>query len=132
MLNQIIFSICLITFSTFGQVGINTDHPNNDAYLELSSTDKGLLLPRLNLVALNNPSPLTAHVAGMIVYNTASGGTMENIIYPGLYINSGVSWERLEPNATQLGEIKYSFATADHDGWYVLNGRAKTTLSATA
>lgn len=131
-MNKILLSICLISYSVFGQVGINTQNPNNDSYLELSSTDKGLLLPRLNLVALNDPSPLSAHVAGMIVYNTASRGTMENIVYPGLYINNGVSWERLEPNTTQLGEIKYSFATADHDGWYLLNGRVKTTLSATA
>ena len=100
--------------------------------MELSSTDKGLLIPRLNLVALNNPAPLSSHVAGMIVYNTASAGTSENIVFPGLYINSGTSWERLEPNTTQVGEIKYSFATADHDGWYLLNGRAKTSLSATA
>ncbi len=132
MLNKIIFSICLISLSSFGQVGINTQNPNNDSYLELSSTDKGLLIPRLNLVALNNPSPLSSHVAGMMVFNTVSSGTTENIVYPGLYINSGASWERLEPNTTQLGELKYSFATTDHDGWYLVNGRAKTTLSATA
>lgn len=132
MLNKIIFSFCLISLTTFGQVGINTENPNSDSYLELSATDKGLLIPRLNLVALNNPAPLSAHVAGMMVYNTSSSGTLENIVYPGLYINSGVSWERLEPNTTQVGELKHSFATADHDGWYLLNGRAKTTLSPTA
>ncbi len=131
-MNKIIFFVCLISFTTFGQVGINTENPNSDSYLELSSTDKGLLLPRLNLVASNNFAPLTAHVAGMIVYNTASSGTMENIVYPGLYINSGTNWERLEPNTTQLGEVKFSFATADHDGWYLLNGRTKSSLSATA
>lgn len=131
-MNKIIFFVCLITFSSFGQVGINTQNPNGDSYLELSSTDKGLLIPRLNLVALNNPSPLSSHVAGMIVYNTTSAGTLENIVYPGLYINNGISWERLEPNTTQIGEIKYSFATTDHDGWYLLNGRAKVSLSTTA
>ena len=132
ILKKTILLFCLISLYSFGQVGINTENPNSDSYLELSATDKGLLIPRLNLVALNNPAPLSSHVAGMMVYNTASAGTMENIVYPGLYINSGISWERLEPNTTQIGELKYSFATADHDGWYLLNGRAKTTLSATA
>lgn len=131
-MKKILLSFCLISLTSFGQVGINTENPNSDSYLELSATDKGLLIPRLNLVALNNPAPLSAHVAGMMVFNTASGGTSENIVYPGLYINSGVSWERLEPNTTQLGELKYSFTTTDHDGWYLLNGRAITTLSVTA
>lgn len=132
MWNKIIFSFYLLSVSAFGQVGINTQDPNSDSYLELASNDKGLLVPRLNLVAINNPAPLSAHVAGMVVYNTGSSGSMENIVYPGLYINSGTSWERLEPNTTQIGEVKHSFATADHDGWYLLNGRAKTTLSPTA
>ncbi|SEQ03392.1 hypothetical protein [Flavobacterium urocaniciphilum] len=126
------FFVYLITISAFGQVGINTDNPNSDSYLELESTDKGLLIPRLNLTALNNPSPLTAHVAGMLVYNTGFSGTMDNIVYPGLYINNGTSWERLEPNTTQIGEVKHSFATTDHDGWYLLNGRALSTLTPTA
>lgn len=132
MWNKIIFSIYLISVSAFGQVGINTDNPNSDSYLELSATDKGLLIPRLNLIAINNPSPLTTHIAGMLVFNTGSSGTMENIVYPGLYINNGFSWERLEPNTTQIGEVKHSFATTDHDGWYLLNGRSITTLSTTA
>ncbi|MES2864700.1 MAG: hypothetical protein V4666_11315 [Bacteroidota bacterium] len=131
-MKKILLSFCFISLSTFGQVGINTENPNSDSYLELSSTDKGLLIPRLNLVALNNPAPLSSHVAGMMVFNTASAGTLENIVFPGLYINNGVNWERLEPNTTKLGELKHSFATTDHDGWYLLNGRAKTTLSATA
>lgn len=33
--------------------------------------------------------------------------------------------------AAQIGAVKSSFQTADHAGWVLLNGRAKTTLSAT-
>jgi microcystin-dependent protein len=31
-----------------------------------------------------------------------------------------------------VGDVKSGMETADHDGWYLLNGRAVTTLSATA
>lgn len=33
--------------------------------------------------------------------------------------------------AAQIGAVKSSFQSADHAGWVLLNGRAKTTLSAT-
>jgi len=53
-------------------IGSN-DQPNSNAVLDLiSNGNKGLLLPRVALTATNNPAPLTQHVAGMTVYNTAT------------------------------------------------------------
>ncbi|MBC7937123.1 MAG: hypothetical protein H7Y86_17375 [Rhizobacter sp.] len=51
---QLSFLLALLVLSgkAFTQVGIGTSSPNNSAMLEISSPDKGLLLPRL---ALTNP-----------------------------------------------------------------------------
>ena len=51
------FSICclflILSFSTFAQVGIGNTNPSGEALLEIgdaTTTTKGLLLPRVNLV----------------------------------------------------------------------------------
>lgn len=112
------------------QIGIGTANVNADAQLELFSTNQGLLVPRLDLADVTDPAPLTAHVQGMIVFNQNLNGTGLNRVVPGLYYNDGTKWILFVPNTTKIGDIKHSFATADHDGWYLLNGRAVSTLSA--
>ncbi|MFA6058700.1 MAG: hypothetical protein WC756_10915 [Taibaiella sp.] len=77
-----------------GNVGIGTTTPNADANLDLGATNKGLLLNRVALTAANNPAPLAANVAGMVVYNTATAGTAPNNVSPGMYYNDGVRWVR--------------------------------------
>jgi hypothetical protein len=77
-----------------GNVGIGTTTPNADANLDLGATNKGLLLNRVALSAANLPAPLSAHVAGMVVYNTATAGTAPNNVSPGMYYNDGVRWVR--------------------------------------
>ena len=62
--------------------------PNANAMLQVSSTNKGLLLPQVALVQTTSSLPLTANVAGMVVYNTAT----INDVTPGLYINDGTKW----------------------------------------
>lgn len=77
------------------QVGIGLASPNTNAMLEVSSTNKGILLPRVALTATNNASPLSAHVAGMSVYNTATNTSVAaNPVYPGEYYNDGTQWQR--------------------------------------
>lgn len=52
-----------------GNLGLGTDGPHSSALLELNSTDRALLLPRLTTAqrdALPNPSP------GMILFNTTT------------------------------------------------------------
>lgn len=86
----------IITFILLGanaqtNVGIGTTSPNANAILDITSTNKGLLLPRLALSATANATPLSSHVAGMTVYNTATA----NDVTPGYYYNTGTKWVRL-------------------------------------
>lgn len=75
------------------KVGDNPTTINSNSVLELEATNKGLLLPRVALSATTNASPLSAHVAGMIVYNTATAGTLPNDVVPGYYYNDGTKWQ---------------------------------------
>ncbi|MGG5210206.1 hypothetical protein ACQWU4_14880 [Chryseobacterium sp. MIQD13] len=116
----IIFAIVLISNTLNGQVGINTPNPNKESLLELSSTDKGFLPVRLSLVSMTSAAPLSQHVKGMVVYNTANTSSVSE----GLYVNNGTEWLRLSTADIPVGNIKYSVQTTDHNGWYLLNGRA--------
>ena len=69
--------------------------PNANAALQVTSSNKGLLLPTLALTATNSASPLTAFVAGMTVYNTAVAGTSPSNVTPGFYYSDGTQWLKL-------------------------------------
>ncbi|MDO7851773.1 hypothetical protein [Hymenobacter convexus] len=78
-----------------GSVGIGTTTPNAAAALEISSTSKGLLLPRLTLAqrtAMGTGS-VAAPVPGLVIYQTDNT--------PGLYAYDGTGWVRL--GADNLG-----------------------------
>lgn len=88
----------LVSISIYAQVGIGTENPNSSAVLELSSNNKGLLLPRIALLRTTSASPLNNHVAGMLVYNTAT----KNNVYPGYYLNNGSEWVRSTTSVKDL------------------------------
>jgi hypothetical protein len=63
--------------------------PDANALLDLKqdgTANKGLLLPRVALVALNDPSPLANHVKGMLVYNNGTA------VPEGIYYDDGNQW----------------------------------------
>lgn len=95
--------------------GINTLTPNANADLELGSTNKGLLVNRVALTDVTAVAPLTAHVAGMMVYNTATAGTAPNNVTPGYYYNDGTKW------------IKVGGGTAEP--WFGTDDKAEATLN---
>lgn len=86
----------LVGFSIIkAQIGIGTSSPNANAMLDVTSTNKGVLFPRVALISTNSASPLSAHVAGMTVYNTATNTSVaSNPVYPGPYYNDGTQWLR--------------------------------------
>jgi len=61
---------------------------NTDALIDMQSTSKGLLLPRVELTSTTAAAPLAAHTAGMVVYNTVT----VNDVTPGFYYNDGSKW----------------------------------------
>ena len=89
-----------LSATTFAQTGIGTTTPNASAQLDVSSTTKGFLPPRVALTSTNSASPLAAHVAGMVVYNTA---TVSDVT-PGLYVNTGAVWEK-QVGATNINGL---------------------------
>ncbi|MDF2381283.1 hypothetical protein JMG10_07390 [Nostoc ellipsosporum NOK] len=103
---------CLfITHSSQAQVGIGTTSPNSNAKLEISATDKGFLPPRLALTSTDAASPLSGHVAGMVVYNTAASGSGGTAVTPGFYFNNGSQWLRLLSEADIQVTNKKAFGT---------------------
>jgi len=82
--------------------------PNQNAILDLNANDtaigsRGLLLPRVALISTTNPIPLTEHIAGMLVFNTATSDDVS----PGVYYNDGTKWIRgIEPQETAAFSIR--------------------------
>jgi len=73
------------------KIGDDVGNINANSILELESTTKGVLFPRVALTGTANVAPLANHVAGMTVYNTATAGD----VIPGMYTNSGSAWVKL-------------------------------------
>jgi hypothetical protein len=90
-----LFTFFVFHFSVAQNVGIGTTTPNASAQLDVTSTDKGLLIPRLALTNTTSALPLSAFVAGMVVYNTAAEGD----VTPGYYGVIGSAWVRLVPGS---------------------------------
>lgn len=79
------------------QVAINNDGaaPDNSAILDLQSTDKGLLLPRIDFN--NRPDPA---VAGLLIFVTANGPAGDNA----LYLFDGTGWLKLASASYYIGQ----------------------------
>ena len=76
-----------------GNVGIGTT-PNASAKLQISATDRGLLIPNVLLTATNVAAPIITPATSLLVYNTATAGTAPNNVTPGYYYWNG-SWIRM-------------------------------------
>jgi hypothetical protein len=97
---SLFFFVVFLSYNTrsFSQVKIG-DNPksiNGDAMLEVESSNKGILLPRIALKSTSSSSPLKSFTAGMIVYNTSTS----NDLTPGLYYCDGKKWIKANTNLT--------------------------------
>ncbi|MCB9231500.1 MAG: tail fiber domain-containing protein [Bacteroidia bacterium] len=83
-------------------VGIGTNTPDASAKLDLSDANRGLLLPRVSLVAVNNgTTPVSSPATGLLVWNTNAGITGGS--GTGFYYWDGSLWQKLEPGTSVLG-----------------------------
>ena len=112
--------VLLILQTTFAQaqVGIGTITPNASSQLDVNSTNKGFLPPRMTSA---ERSAIVSPAAGLMVYQTDNN--------TGNYIYNGTSWVLLS-NAN-YGDIKTGIQSTDHNGWIKLDGRLLSGLSTT-
>ena len=78
------------------QVGVQTDNPDPSSILDIVSSEKGILIPRVSLTAdLASPSPVTAPATGLLVFNSGNDQPA------GFYYWTGTEWEALSANGQQ-------------------------------
>lgn len=82
----------LLTSIMTAQVGIGTTSPNGA--LDITSTDNGLLIPRVALSATNVATVVTP-TTSELVYNTFTSAVGPNQVTPGFYFWDGSLWVRL-------------------------------------
>ncbi|MEO6253694.1 MAG: hypothetical protein ABIO79_10325, partial [Ferruginibacter sp.] len=70
-------------------VGIGTTSPDPSAQLDISSTTKGLLIPRMTGTQRN---AIASPIKGLMVYQTLTS-LVPVVTVPGLYIYSGTEWK---------------------------------------
>ena len=92
MKRNLIYLLILIHTSLLAQVGVGTTTPQ--ASMDISSTNDGLLIPRIALTATNVATVLTP-TTSELVYNTATSAVGPNQVTPGFYYWDGSLWIRI-------------------------------------
>ncbi len=105
MYKQLLSLTLLITLTYYANaqsVGINNTTPDASAVLDIFSTNKGVLIPRIVLTATNIAAPVVAPFTSLLVYNTATAGVSPNDVTPGYYYWNGTKWVNIGGDAWKL------------------------------
>lgn len=100
-----VFIAVLLSLHSFSQRGIGTNRPNKHSILELKSTSKGFLIPRMNQSERDQINP-DSNAVGLQVYCTDCSPS-------GIYVYALVDtnkwgWKRIAPpSGTATGEMLY-------------------------
>ena len=100
-MKRIVLLLILLS-STFGlaQVGVNTTTPDPSSMLDISATDKGVLVPRVSLsnVTLTTLDGTNTAATGLLIWNTNSSTTGGNGV--GFYFFNGTQWMPITQSGT--------------------------------
>ena len=98
-ISLVIIMIFVNIFYTYSQqlrekVGDNPTIIESSAVLEVQSTNKGMLFPRVALTSTQDNTTITSPQVSLLVYNTATSGVYPNDVTPGFYYWDGLIWAR--------------------------------------
>lgn len=100
MKKYIMMAVILLGYTANSQIGIGTTTPEASSALDVSSSDKGFLTPRIALTGSTDVTTIAAPATGLLIYNTATAGTAPNTVVPGYYYWNGTKWATLDNGAT--------------------------------
>ena len=129
-MRKILFFL-LISLSALAQTGIGTTTPNASAKLDVFSTNKGFLPPRITLTGASDVSTIATPVAGLLIYNTATAGTAPNNVVPGYYYWNGTSWSQISTGLILDASktASFSVSAADNNKLFLISSSTAVTVT---
>ena len=123
MKTYLLLVIGLIGIVAKGQTGIGTTTPNASAKLEVASTDKGFLLPRMTAA---QRGAIASPANGLLVYQTDAP--------TGFFVNTGTSgtpvWTRVNMDWTKTGnDLSYTSGNLSTTGNLTGGNASTSTIS---
>jgi hypothetical protein len=100
--------ILLVSSNLYGQVGIGTTTPDNSSALDISSTNKGLLVPRLTT---SERDLIVSPAAGLMIFNTTINDCQINIGTPSVPSWTGV--KRAMIGSVTAGDVISTTSTSN-------------------
>ena len=126
----LLFALLCATTFTQAQIGIGTSSPNAASQLEVSSTSKGFLPPRMTAAQRN---AISTPVAGLIVWCNDCGSNGEIQIYNGTewvnFIGGARQLTATAASSTRLGADIDGEAAENYSGWSVTSSSDGTTVA---
>jgi hypothetical protein len=107
----ITLTILLSLNATAQNIGINTATPDASSIMDITANNRGLLIPRVALTAVNLAAPVTSPALSLLVFNTNTI-VGANGVKPGYYywdatkwvgIGTGSAWDLLGNAGTSAG-----------------------------
>lgn len=96
-------AVILVTTNqqSFAQQGFGTNQPNRSAAVDIVSTKRGLLIPRIALTSTTVAAPVSTPAQSLLVYNTATAGD----VTPGFYFWETNKWVRFVSSDSEKTEV---------------------------
>lgn len=105
-ITSLVFSLILVLFCNAQNVGIGTTTPSTNAILDVASSSKGIMLPRLT-----DTSVITTPTAGLLIYN-------RNTNSPNYY--DGTRWQNFTPSANTVAQDSITYTISNSSGGMVV------------
>ena len=107
MKNIVVLLCCISSIALHAQTGIGTTTPNASAKLDVYSTNKGFLPPRVTLTSATDVTTITAPATGLLVYNTGNNAGLA----AGYYYWNGAVWTTIA-TAGGSGSVAAEYGSA--------------------
>jgi hypothetical protein len=118
-----ILLLLMVSWTAIGQTGIGTTTPDASAKLDVYSTNKGFLPPRVTLSAATDATTIASPAEGLLVYNLGSVG-----LQAGYYYWNGTSWATIATGTTAGNAVVASNLVKLYQETYsTTSGKASST-----